>query len=342
MEAVDVRRFVWHQLMTRDVPGAKKFYSKLVGWKTMLRLRSVAHRGHADVGLVAGHRRYSGDLPRDVPSHWVQHIGTRDVDGTAGRRGSRRRLGDESTVGHAGRGSLRLAQRPAGRAVRHHRPRECAGRVRRPAAAGYVFVASSSRPPTMKPPSRSTARCPAGTPCSAWTWVPVGLPDLWTKRCAAWRYLYQAGCVAGSSKLTMPCECRQGVCLATSGGATEMVAPMDVPGGGRIASVSDPSGAAFAVHSIAEVAAASASPAAKPKPKAKAKSAPEPKAKAKAAPKPKAKAKAKAKAKVKAKSKPAKKPAAKKKVVRKAAKKVAKKAARKPAKKKSKSSRRKK
>ena len=32
MEAVDVRgKFVWHQLMTRDVPGAKDFYSRLVG-----------------------------------------------------------------------------------------------------------------------------------------------------------------------------------------------------------------------------------------------------------------------------------------------------------------------
>ena len=56
MEAVDVRgRFVWHQLMTRDVPGAKKFYSKLVGWKTMPWPLDPAYTVcHADAGPVAG------------------------------------------------------------------------------------------------------------------------------------------------------------------------------------------------------------------------------------------------------------------------------------------------
>ena len=42
MEAVDVRgRFVWHQLMTRDVPGAKKFYSKLDRLEDACRGRSI-------------------------------------------------------------------------------------------------------------------------------------------------------------------------------------------------------------------------------------------------------------------------------------------------------------
>jgi predicted enzyme related to lactoylglutathione lyase len=86
--------------------------------------------------------------------------------------------------------------------------------------------------------------------------------------------------------------------LATSIGSTSLVPPMDVPGGGRIACLLDPAGAAFSVHSMPATVAA---PAAKPKPKAKSK--------------PKAKAAAK--------------PAAKKPVVKKAApkKKAAKKAA---------------
>ncbi len=85
MEAVDVRgRFVWHQLMTRDVPGAKKFYSKLVGWKTMPWPLDPAYTVcHADAGPVAGIMEITADLPADMPSHWVQYIGTRDVDGTA-------------------------------------------------------------------------------------------------------------------------------------------------------------------------------------------------------------------------------------------------------------------
>ena len=55
MEAVDVRgKFVWHQLMTRDVPGAKDFYSRLVGWKTLPWPLDPAYTVcHADAGPVA-------------------------------------------------------------------------------------------------------------------------------------------------------------------------------------------------------------------------------------------------------------------------------------------------
>ena len=85
MEAVDVRgKFVWHQLMTRDVPGAKSFYSRLVGWKTMPWPLDPAYTVcHADAGPVAGIMQIPSDLPSEVPSHWLQYIGTRDVDSTA-------------------------------------------------------------------------------------------------------------------------------------------------------------------------------------------------------------------------------------------------------------------
>ena len=85
MEAVDVRgRFVWHQLMTRDVAGAKKFYSKLIGWKTIPWPLDPAYTVcHADVGPVAGIMEIPADMPAEVPAHWIQYIGTRDVDGTA-------------------------------------------------------------------------------------------------------------------------------------------------------------------------------------------------------------------------------------------------------------------
>jgi predicted enzyme related to lactoylglutathione lyase len=114
-----------------------------------------------------------------------------------------------------------------------------------------------------------------------------------------------------------------GFALATSAGAKQLMAPMDVPGGSRIAAVTDPTGAAFAIHSVPAAGAAQPQ-AAEPKAAAK------PKAKAKAKSKPKAKAKGKAKTKVRAKPKAApKKKAAKrvaakkKKTVRKSANKAA-------------------
>jgi predicted enzyme related to lactoylglutathione lyase len=118
----------------------------------------------------------------------------------------------------------------------------------------------------------------------------------------------------------------KGFGIAKSSGAQQLVAPMDVPGGSRIASVIDPAGAMFAIHSMP---AAPKADAAAPAEKLKAK----PVAPAKAPTKPKAKAKAKAKAKVKAKTSPKpkmksavkRKPAAKNKVVKKAASKTPKK-----------------
>jgi predicted enzyme related to lactoylglutathione lyase len=93
----------------------------------------------------------------------------------------------------------------------------------------------------------------------------------------------------------------------TSGGGKVLMPPMDVPGGGRITVLSDPAGAAFALHSCQGSASAETpKTAGEPKAKAKpAKSPPrkKPQTKAKAKSKPKVKAKAKGKAKVKAKAK---------------------------------------
>ena len=130
MEAVDVRgRFVWHQLMTRDVPGAKKFYSKLIGLEgAALAARSRLHRlpfgarsrrgHHGDPG---GHaRRGAGALAA------VHRYARRRRHGRCG--GARRRLDHQGAERHAGRGPLRRSQGSAGRGVRHHRSRECAAR----------------------------------------------------------------------------------------------------------------------------------------------------------------------------------------------------------------------
>jgi predicted enzyme related to lactoylglutathione lyase len=108
---------------------------------------------------------------------------------------------------------------------------------------------------------------------------------------------------------------------ATGSGARAVNGPMDVPGGHRIATFFDPTGAAIAIVSMPEQEEGAAE-----EPKA----APRVKTKAKAKPKAKVSAKAKGKAKSaapKKKKKAARKPGPKKKVARKAARKPAKKSA---------------
>ena len=75
--------FVWHDLMTTDDAGARKFYGELFGWQfEPLRLgrftiwQIVA--GEAWIGTIMP----EGSLPS---SHWMPYFGADDVDATCAR-----------------------------------------------------------------------------------------------------------------------------------------------------------------------------------------------------------------------------------------------------------------
>jgi hypothetical protein len=344
MEAVDVRgRFMWHQLLTRDVPGAKKFYSSLTGWKTqpwpLDPTFTVCHSGDVPTAAMMA---MVPEFPADVPPHWMSYIGTRDVDGIA-----------EAAV---------LA---GGYIVKQPSDMKGAGRyavLADPQGAVFAII----------DPENARAE-PAGTaPVGQFSWHELATTDqeaafAFYSNLFGWDAMQRMdmgpmgvylifgynGEQKGGMYVKSPEMPGQpywlpylrvpsvdaAAPLVDAGGGKITTPPMDVPGGGRITIFQDPSGAAFALHSQAsEVATKPASKAtakttakakAKPKAKAKAKStakatvkAARPKVKAKAkAParksaarksmKAKAQAKAKAKTRTKAKSK-----ARKKKVVR--------------------------
>jgi predicted enzyme related to lactoylglutathione lyase len=330
MEAVDVRgRFVWHQLMTRDVAGAKKFYSKLVGWKTIPWPLDPAYTVcHADVGPVAGIMEIPAEVPAEVPAHWIQYIGTRDVDGTAD-----------------------AAVRAGGSVLKAPSDMQGAGRyaiLKDPQGATFAIIN----------PENARADSDGVPPLGTFSWHELATTDneaafAFYSGLFGWDaitrmdmgptgvYLIfgqngkqRGGMYLKPSEMPAPPNwmpyahvpsADKGFTVAKSSGAQQLNAPMDVPGGSRIASVIDPAGAMFAIHSMPAAPKVETAPAEKPKPKVKTPAKAKPKAKAKAKAKPRAKAKPKAKAKAKPKTTAKKKPAAKKKVVRKAAKKVARK-----------------
>jgi hypothetical protein len=332
MEAVDVRgRFVWHQLMTRDVPGAKKFYSKLTGWKTLpWPLDPNYTVCHAEAGPVAGIMEITPDLPADVPTHWLQYIGTRDVDGTA--EAAVRAGGSvvKAPGDMQGAGRFALLKDPQGALFAVIDPENA-----RPESAGVPPLGTFSWHELATSDNEAAFAFYSGLfgwdAMSRMDMGPAGVYLIFGTNGVQRGGIYIKPPDWPAPPNWMPYvhvpSADEGFKHATSTGAKGLVPPMDVPGGSRIASFSDPAGGAFAIHSFPPAAAA----AAKPKPSAK----PQVKAKAKAKP-------------VKVKAKAAKKKSAvKKKVVKRVVKKVVKKKAKAKAKtrapaKKSKSARRKK
>jgi uncharacterized protein len=327
MEVVDVRgRFVWHQLLTRDVPGAKNFYSKLLGWKTQPwppdPTFTVCHAADAP---TAGLMPMAPEFPAEVPAHWMLYIGTRDVDSVA-----------EAAV---------LA---GGYIVKQPADMQGAGRyavLADPQGAVFAIIdPEKARPESEGPP-----------PLGQFSWHELATTDneagfAFYSNLFGWEvmermdmgpigvYLIfgQHGQQTGGMYIKPPDMPGQSfwlpychvpnvdaaVAVVEKAGGKIMQPPMEVPGGSRITVIMDPTGAAFALHSFPAAAQAStATPeparktaakksksmvkvASKPKAKPKAKAQAKPKTRVKAKPKAKAKVKARARPKVKAKARP--------------------------------------
>jgi predicted enzyme related to lactoylglutathione lyase len=335
MEAVDVRgRFVWHELMTRDVPAARKFYSKLTGWKPQAwpldPTYTVNHSAH---GPQAGFFNIPADMPAEMPAHWVTYIGTRDVDGTAAAavRGGGSIIKGPDDIKGAGR--FAVLKDPHGAVFAVLDPENS-----RAEPAGMPPVGSFSWHELATTDHEAAFAFYSGL--FGWDALarhdmgPMGIYLVFGSNGEQRGGMFikpaeNPGPPSWLPYVSIP-DVDVGFTTATGSGAKGLVPPMTVPGGTRIAQLLDPTGAAFAVHSPGEAAAATqpAAPAAK--------AAPKPRAKAKARAKPAAKKKAATKKKSAPKKKSAaRKPAPKKRVMKKAAKKSA-------AKKKSKGARRKK
>jgi hypothetical protein len=78
-----IGRFVWHDHISNDPDKARDFYSKLLGWKT-----EVFKPGEMDYPMITVDGEMHGGFgpaQGGAPPHWLGHIGVEDVDETVSR-----------------------------------------------------------------------------------------------------------------------------------------------------------------------------------------------------------------------------------------------------------------
>ncbi|MBM4188049.1 MAG: VOC family protein [Gemmatimonadetes bacterium] len=304
--------FLWHELLTTDPDGARRFYGGVVGWSTTpwgdsysVWMTGQTPRG----GMIA----MPADLKaKGIPPHWGTYIGTDDVDATISQATGLGARVEMAPMDLPEVGRMALLQDPQGALFYLFKPTQ-EGTPSFPATPGgfaWNELATTNWPAAFDFYSalfgwKKGQAMDLGPAMGLYQMIEVGghmVGAMYNKPpeipVPNWLPYAEVASAAGAAA------------AVTAAGGTVIAGPMEVPGG-AIVQFMDPQGAVFAVH-------ASAVPvAAPPKPAAR-----------KAAPKPAAPKAASKPATTKAVKKPAKKAPAKPR--RKAAKKPAKKAPAKP------------
>jgi predicted enzyme related to lactoylglutathione lyase len=313
--------FVWHDLMTPNSAGAHEFYGKLLGWKPQTWDKDPSY-----VMFAARSGPVGGAVEsRTISPHWLPYISTSGVDDTVA---AATRLGAHIVTAAAplpNGGRYAVLADPQGAAFGVY------------ASADAAEEAAAPQPGDFSWHELATSVAPSiafGFYAALFDWDemqqydmgPMGMYLIFGRNGRQLGGMFDKGAQGkpgaaywlGYVSVT---DLEGTVERAKASRGSVLVAPMDVPGGDRIAQLMDPYGAFIALHKPAgQAAPAETAKAAASKPAKKA-AAPKPAAKKPAAKKPTAKKKAAAKRAKPTARKPAKrKPAAKKKAARKPAK----------------------
>ncbi len=248
-------RFVWFDLMTADVQGAKSFYAEIAGWKT-----TKWSGGDYEI-WTAGDKQVGGVMPprpgagkTDSPPHWTAYIATDDVDQCVQR-----------------------AQRLGGRVCVPSEDIPDAGRfavLSDPQGAAFAVFKSST--PQAAPDTKALggfgwSELNTTDWKSAWKfyselfgWKNTSTMDMGPEFGEYFMFGTDAknamGGMSNAAKMMKaPAHWLHYVNIKSTDEAAKKIAakggkvlngPMDVPGGGRIAQCIDPQGAMFAIFSM--------------------------------------------------------------------------------------------
>lgn len=254
--AVTRGRFAWHELMTPDPDAAIRFYRQVVGWGIeqfpgMPDYRMWTSGGKQRGGVM---RQSEEERRRGLAPHWLMYVAVPDVDATirqAEGLGGRVRIPAKSVPGV---GRYAILADPQGIAFSLYTPE-----TPRPSAEEADIG------------DFSWHECAAPDPNSAWSfyhalfgWEKSGAMDMGPDgtyqmfrrgggKIDLGAFYKRPADKPGTAAWLMYAFVRDADLaaeLVTQLGGRVLSGPMDVPGGGRVATCVDPQGAAFAVHSV--------------------------------------------------------------------------------------------
>jgi predicted enzyme related to lactoylglutathione lyase len=264
MSNADIRgRFVWHELMTTDTKAAGAFYPKVTNWKTQTWDKDPSYTMWAVAKGPFGGLRPLPDAARASGPHWLPYVGTADVDATV-----------QTAQGLGGRVYMGATEIPdTGRfAV-----------LADPQGAVFAIFSLPATPASggggSMPQEFSWHELATSDPVGAlrfyaalFGWAEIATHDMGA---AGAYHLVGLGGVAsiGMWKTTadkpMPphwlcyahvADIDKSANAAKAAGGKLLNGPMEVPGGTWIAHLTDPQGAAFALHADKRVAVAATTP----------------------------------------------------------------------------------
>jgi predicted enzyme related to lactoylglutathione lyase len=145
-------QFVWYDLSTTDIPAAKDFYNKIVGWG------AVSHGDRAFGGLMLLSEQAKS---MGAPPNWIGYVSVADLDATVAKAvemGGKVYVPSTPIEEFA---HFAVLADPQGLLLPCTRP---PSQSRSPHRAPGTFPGTNSRPATTKRRERSTRPCSAGRP----------------------------------------------------------------------------------------------------------------------------------------------------------------------------------
>src|SRR6266568_6359023 len=245
--------FVWYEHLTRDVQAAIAFYSEVVGWTTQPFGEGMDYTMWAgSQGPLGGVMKLPDEAAKmGVPPHWMVHVQVEDVDATAALT---RKLGgkvwkepaDIPTVGR-----FAVIADPQGAAISVFKPNGPPMTLHDPSKDGEFCWNELLT-------SDSAAASRFYSELFGWKILEeMDMGPMGTYRIFGVGERRLGGMMTTPKGAPMPpmwlfyastSDLDAAIGRATKKGGKVMNGPMDVPGGGRIAQLTDAQGAAFALH----------------------------------------------------------------------------------------------